>query len=148
MSGSPTDTISVKIHVKTAIHHEGNEEVYELTTMGRYDKRDEALFLRYEEIAEEGTIKTIVKISKGEALILRSGAVKMRMPFRIGEACIGSYETPYGTLSTLALANKIDHMDMTDTNRGGHVEIKYDLSIQGETAGTYHLQLTFKEEAK
>nr|WP_246869638.1 DUF1934 domain-containing protein [Priestia megaterium] len=131
--------IPMKINVKTTIHQHGGKEVYELAVFGRYLQKDGASFLKYEEMQEEGNVRTIVKVAGDEALILRGGAVKMRLPFRLHKKLRGSYEMPFGTFETLTLAKRIEHSD-------GLIDILYDFTMQGSHAGTYHLEITFQED--
>jgi uncharacterized beta-barrel protein YwiB (DUF1934 family) len=131
--------IPMKINVKTTIHQLGGKEVYELAVFGRYLEKDGASFLKYEEVQDEGSIRTIVKVSGDEALILRGGAVKMRLPFRLHKKLRGSYEMPFGTFEIITLAKRIDHSD-------GLIDILYDFTMQGKPAGTYHLEITFQED--
>jgi uncharacterized beta-barrel protein YwiB (DUF1934 family) len=130
--------IPVKIIVKTTIDQ---QETFELTVFGRYYKKENASFLRYEEVLEEGIVRTIVKVAAEEALILRGGAVKMRLPFRLHEQLRGSYEMPFGVFETTTLARKIEHTE-------GHIDILYDFAMPGSGGGTYHLEITFQEEMK
>jgi len=130
--------IPVKIKVKTTIDE---QETFELTVFGRYYQKDQASFLQYEEVLEEGTVRTIVKVAKDEALILRGGAVKMRLPFRLHKKLRGSYEVPFGTFETLTMAKRIKHTD-------GLIDILYDFTMQGSPTGTYHLEITFQEDQK
>lgn len=130
--------IPVKIKVKTTIDQ---QESMELQVLGRYLEKGAASFLKYEEVQEEGTVRTIVKVSANEALILRGGAVKMRLPFEVNRVLRGSYEMPFGVFETLTLAKRIEHTE-------GRMEILYDFAMQGEHAGTYHLEITFQEERK
>ncbi|MFP5107279.1 DUF1934 domain-containing protein [Neobacillus sp. C211] len=131
--------IPMKINVKTTIHQHGSKEVYELAVFGRYLQKDGASFLKYEEVQEEGNVRTIVKVAGDEALILRGGAVKMRLPFRLHKKLRGSYEMPFGTFETMTLAKRIEHSD-------GLIDILYDFTMQGSHAGTYHLEITFQED--
>jgi uncharacterized beta-barrel protein YwiB (DUF1934 family) len=131
--------IPMKINVKTTIHQQGGKEVYELALFGRYLEKDGAVFLKYEEVQAEGTVRTIVKVAGDEALILRGGAVKMRLPFRLHKKLRGSYEMPFGSFETMTLAKRIEHS-------AGLIDILYDFSMQGEPAGTYHLEITFQED--
>ena len=78
-----TIEVPMKINVKTTIHQQGGKEVYELAVFGRYLEKDGASFLKYEEVQDEGSVRTIVKVAGDKALILRGGAVKMRLPFRL-----------------------------------------------------------------
>jgi uncharacterized beta-barrel protein YwiB (DUF1934 family) len=128
----------VKIKVKTTIDQ---QDSFELTVFGRYYKKNSAAFLQYEEVTEEGSVRTIVKVAADEALILRSGAVKMRLPFRLGKKVSGSYEMPFGRFETTTAAKRIEHSD-------GAIDILYDFSMQGSQAGTYHLEITFQEDRK
>ncbi|WP_223594949.1 DUF1934 domain-containing protein [Neobacillus bataviensis] len=130
--------IPVKIKVKTTIDR---KESFELQVFGQYFKKGEATFLKYEEVQEEGTVRTIVKVAGNEALILRGGAVKMRLPFELNRTLRGSYEMPFGTFETLTLAKRIEHTE-------GRIDILYNFAMQGEHAGTYHLEITFQEERK
>ncbi|WHY77493.1 DUF1934 domain-containing protein [Neobacillus sp. WH10] len=130
--------IPVKIKVKTTIDE---QETFELTVFGRYYQKEAASFLQYEEVLEEGSVRTIVKVAEDEALILRGGAVKMRLPFRLHKKMRGSYEMPFGTFETLTMAKKIEHSD-------GLIDILYDFTMQGSPGGTYHLEITFQEEQK
>lgn len=129
-------SIPVKINVKTTIN---NEETFELVVFGQYYQKNSASFLQYEEAAEEGTVKTIVKIAGEEALILRSGAVKMRLPFQLHKTLNGSYEMPFGRFETTTLTRKMTHDDNS-------FDILYDFTLQGSPAGTYHLEITFQED--
>lgn len=130
--------IPVKINVKTTIDE---QETFELVVFGRAYHKGDAFFLRYEEVLEEGTVRTIVKVANEEALILRSGAVKMRLPFRLNKILRGSYEMPFGTFETSTMARRIEHIE-------GLIDIVYDFTMQGTPAGTYHLEITFQEDKK
>lgn len=147
LPASPAEQIPVKINVKTDVHQNNENEIYELTVFGRYQKTDSASFLRYEEVVEAGTVTTTVKITEEGALILRSGALKMRMTFRENQTITGTYQSPYGTLQTEAITKQLEHSYHPHTKEG-HLELLYDLIIQGSQAGTYHLTITYKEEAK
>ena len=130
--------IPVKIKVKTTIDE---QESFELMVFGRYHQKEGASFLQYEEVLEEGSVRTIVKVAEDEALILRGGAVKMRLPFRLHKKMRGSYEMPFGTFETLTMTKRIEHSD-------GLIDILYDFTMQGSPAGTYHLEITFQEDQK
>ena len=137
--------IPVKVQVKTIIHSGQSKEEFQLEGSGRYFIKNNAYFLQYEEIMEDQRVKTIVKVAGNEALILRSGPLKMRLPFRLHTKQQGSYEIAAGTLDIETRANRIDHSFNEDLRKGS-VELLYDLSVQGSRAGTYHLEIIFEEE--
>lgn len=145
LSGRPTEQKPVKIRVKTTIWNNDEKETFELTTFGRYYEKNDSLFLQYQEVMEEGDIKSIVKVSQKDALILRSGAINMRMVFENNKKHAGRYETPFGTMGITTRTKRLEHK--IEANQG-EIDILYDLNMQGEHAGTYHLVLTFEEEKK
>lgn len=136
----PIPEIPVKINVKTTIDR---QETFELTVFGRYFQKGNADFLQYEEVIEEGNVRTIVKMAQNEALILRGGALKMRLPFELNRKLNGSYELPFGQFGTETKARR---MDYSYENGKGRFEILYDFSMEGSPQGTYHLEIVFQEE--
>src|SRR3954453_18826680 len=131
--------VPMKINVKTTIHQQEGSETMELTVFGRYFEKDGATFLKYEEALEEGTVRTIVKIASDEALILRGGAVKMRLPFKLHKKLRGSYEMPFGVFETMTMTRRLAQSQ-------GLIDILYDFTMQGSPAGTYHMEIPFQEE--
>lgn len=137
----------VKISVKTTIRNGQDQETYELITFGEYIRKSSSSYLRYEEVTEEGSIQTTVKIAEREGSILRNGAVKMRLPFQKNKYLSGSYETPYGTLEMGTKTSRISH-EFNESIRKGEIDLLYDLKMQGTHAGTYHLLISFEEEKR
>lgn len=138
--------MSVKIQVKTTIFQYNSKEMIESTARGRFFQKDKASYLQYEEAGEEGSTRTVVKVSEAEALILRSGAVKMRLPFMLHKKMRGSYEMSLGRFDTATVAKRIEHTYHAESGEG-LIDILYDFSMQGAPrAGTYHLEITFQEE--
>jgi uncharacterized beta-barrel protein YwiB (DUF1934 family) len=135
-----TPEVPVKITVKTTIDQ---DESFELSVFGRYFQRDNADYLQYVEAMEEGSVRTIVKMSAKEALILRSGAVKMRLPFEVDRKLNGSYELPFGEFATVTNAKKLDY---SYENGKGSFTVLYDFVMEGSAASTYHLEIAFQEE--
>ncbi|MCM3664589.1 DUF1934 domain-containing protein [Mesobacillus subterraneus] len=147
VSSGPADQIPVKVTVKTVIYSGSEKETFELTTFGRYYKKANSSYLQYDEVMEEGDVHTTVKVSGSEVLILRSGAIKMRLHFLLNKKTPGNYKTPYGLLETSAATKRLD-TDFNDEKQEGHVDLLYDMAIQGSSAGTYHLTINYKEEGK
>ena len=130
MSIGPADQIPVKVTVSTAIYSGSEKETFELTTFGRYYKKANSSYLQYDEAMEEGDVHTTVKISENDVLIMRSGAIKMRLHFLLNKKTHGNYKTPYGLLETSAVTKRLD-TDFNDENQEGHVDLLYDMAIQG-----------------
>lgn len=139
-----TTEIPVTITVKTTISQQEHSETMEITAPGHFYKKDNALFLKYEEKADIGTVRTVVKAGDKEALILRNGALKMKLPFMLDLERTGHYEMPFGTFETSTMTKKIDYSYQSESGRG-HIHILYDFSLQGSDAGTYELYISFLE---
>jgi uncharacterized beta-barrel protein YwiB (DUF1934 family) len=132
--------LPVKINVKTTIDQ---DETFELMVFGTYFEKGNAAYLRYEEAMEEGSVRTIVKMTPDEALILRGGAVKMRLPFEVNRTLNGSYEMPLGQFATETMAKRIDY---SYENGKGRFRVLYDFSMEGAPTNTYELEIAFQEE--
>ncbi|KHD86725.1 DUF1934 domain-containing protein [Heyndrickxia ginsengihumi] len=132
----------VKIHLKTEIQQEEHETI-ELILFGRYYEKGNAAFLKYDEVLEEGTVHTIIKIAEDGALILRSGALKMRLSLQTNEQRNGSYESQFGTFLLQTKAKEICHQQMRENN--GAISLKYELHMQAKTVGTYNMTIKYEE---
>jgi uncharacterized beta-barrel protein YwiB (DUF1934 family) len=137
--------IPVKIHLKTTINHGDEDEAYELMLFGEYYQKEQSAFLKYEEVLQEGTIQTIVKVKEREALILRSGSIKMRLNFHLEDEKEGSYEGEYGTLLLTTKTKSLENRKMESERLSGQFILKYDLKMQGSTVGTYEMVLDYME---
>lgn len=142
MSREVAEQAEVKITVRTTIFQGDEQDSFELTTFGRLNKKGNSFYLRYEEILEVGNIKTTVKFSENEAVILRSGAINMRLAFERSRQMKGHYETPYGMMDTLTDTKKLDHQQTNENE--GKLDLIYDFMIQEDHAGTYHMEITYK----
>jgi len=138
-------SIPVKIHLNTTIDHGGEAENYELTLFGEYYQKDQAAFLKYEELLQEGSIQTVVKVKEREALILRSGSIKMRLAFDLENEKAGSYEGEYGTLLLTTKTKSLQSKKAESGPLSGQFILKYDLKMQGSIVGTYKMVLDYKE---
>jgi uncharacterized beta-barrel protein YwiB (DUF1934 family) len=138
--------MTVKINIKTTIFQDNSQEVIEGAALGDFFQKETASYLQYEEISDQGSTRTIVKMAGNEALILRSGAVKMRLPFARNQKISCRYKLPFGKFETMTVAKKIDHGYDAETVKGW-IDLLYDFSMQGvQSIGTYHLEITFQEE--
>jgi uncharacterized beta-barrel protein YwiB (DUF1934 family) len=135
----------VNINIKTTIFQDNGKEIIETKATGRFYLKEQASYLQYEEESAEGSIRTIVKLAEEEVLILRSGAVKMRMPLILNKEVKGSYELPFGQFETSAIAKKIEHSFDLESGEG-YINLRYDFSLQGSHAGTYDLEISFQED--
>jgi uncharacterized beta-barrel protein YwiB (DUF1934 family) len=136
----------VKVRLKTTIQQPNEEpEIYELWASGLLIEKGTHSYLKYDEIQEEQTIKTTVKMGLKEALVLRSGGINMRLPFLLGEDQTGSYEGEYGSLM---VKTKTRQMTFEKSEQTGHFIVQYELIIDGQPIGDYKLEFQYTEESQ
>jgi uncharacterized beta-barrel protein YwiB (DUF1934 family) len=145
MSAGRADQVPVKIKVKTDIYDGNEKNTFELTAFGRYYLKENARYLQYDEAMEQGMANTIIKMTEEEGMIMRSGAVKMRLPFKMNKRLTGNYHTPYGVLEMGTVTKRLEH-HFNQQKGHGSIDILYDLNMQGANTGTYHLSITFEKE--
>ncbi|PKG22585.1 DUF1934 domain-containing protein [Niallia nealsonii] len=148
MSSRSAEQVPVKIRVSTHIYNGKTKDSIEWNGFGQYLEKDNGKYIKYEETAEEGTIKTIIKITENEGLILRSGAVKMRLSFIVNKKRNGSYESPYGTFLVETDTKRMSLELSRESLSAGNFDLLYDLKMQGKSNGTYHMTIDFKEETE
>jgi len=130
---------AVNVRLITVIRHpDVAEETFDLQTTGVLTLKGEQSYLVYEEMQDDKTVRTTVKLSSESSMIMRSGGVKMRLPFVPGEFQTGSYDTGYGTLIITTNTTNLHFED-------GHFRVEYELIINEEVTGTYTLELIYSE---
>jgi len=133
----------VNIKLISRIHPiDGESESYEMWLTGQLLEKAGSIYLKYEEVQEDKTIRTIMKLGNEQALIMRNGAVKMRLPLNIIEQQMGHYESDFGSMPLV-----IDTKEMTFTKQAvsGDFHVQYDLLMGGQSVGNYTLDITFTE---
>lgn len=140
---------NVKIKLNsTILPADGESESYELWLSGTYIEKSGKTYLRYEEALDENTIRTTVKMDNENALILRSGGVKMRLPFNTLQKEGGHYETQYGTLPIVTQTHQLTHEHNEQSVINGKFHVQYDLIISGQSVGKYTLEIQYSEGQK
>ena len=133
----------VKVKLKTTIRQPNEEpEIYELWATGSLINKGDHDYLKYEEVQEETTINTTVKMGEREALVLRSGGLNMRLPFFLNAEQMGSYASEYGMLMVKTTTHRLTY-DKKD-NEGMFV-VQYELDVSGEPVGEYILEFHYTE---
>lgn len=130
---------SVNVRLLSTIQHpDVAAETFDIQTTGELTIKGAQPYIVYEETQNEKAIKTTVKLSNDSALILRSGGVKMRLPFVKGELQNGSYDSGYGSMMITTNTKQLNF-------ENGHFRVEYELLINEEIAGTYTLELIYTE---
>ncbi len=137
MSQPIKKSVNVRL-ISTIQHPDAASETIHIQTTGELTIKGKQPYLVYEEMQNEKSVRTTVKLSSDSALILRSGGVKMRLPFRLGEPQVGSYDTDYGTMM-ITINTKQLKVEV------GQFRVEYELLINEEVVGTYTLELIYTE---
>ncbi|KIL49702.1 DUF1934 domain-containing protein [Jeotgalibacillus soli] len=137
----------VDIKLTTVVSQtDGSREEFSFTSTGEWIQKNNVNFLKYNEVQEAGTVRTIVKMEKENALILRNGALKMRLAFQTGGQMAGSYDTEHGAIALVTDTQSIQHNTPSDIP--GKFHLKYTLEMTGNKVGTYTMTIEYKEAPK
>lgn len=140
------DSTSVKIKLITKIRpNEGESETYEMWLQGSYIEKSGSAYLRYEEVQNEQSIRTTVKLGKEQALIIRGGAVNMRLPFHIKDQQLGHYDSEFGSLPLMTHTHTLDFQSELEDEKSGRFSVQYDLIMGGQSVGNYTVDIHFTE---
>lgn len=132
--GQPVD-----VQLQSSIQHEGQEaEKQELTAAGVLIQKAGKTYLQFEEGGHAEPVKTIVKLDKDDAFIMRKGAVQMRLPFTNGDMRPGTYGNGPVAFNLLVKTTKLEV-----TNR--QFTVHYELHADGAKLGTHELLITYTE---
>ncbi|WP_285398987.1 DUF1934 domain-containing protein [Lysinibacillus sp. fls2-241-R2A-57] len=141
MANEARSQVNIKL-ISTIRPIDGESESYEMLLTGQLLEKAGSMYLKYEEVQEDKTIRTTMKLGNEQALIMRNGAVKMRLPLNIIEQQMGHYESEFGSMPLV-----IDTKKMTFTKQAisGDFHVQYDLLMGGQSVGNYTLDITFTE---
>lgn len=132
----------IKLYIKSSqADDRGVMDSMEFFTEGRYFEKYNSTYISYEESGIsglEGTI-TVLKLSSGEAALIRNGTLRSRMNFRVGCETKNQYETEYGMFD---LSVYTQELDINICNgRINSVYLKYRLRINSGEAYTNEMKI-------
>ncbi|AOV09282.1 DUF1934 domain-containing protein [Sporosarcina ureilytica] len=143
---SKTAGQTVQIRLHSSIQHPGQDkETHQIEALGRYVEKMGSSYLQYEEDQDGQKIQTTVKLGSDDALIMRSGAIKMRLPFSVGDDRQGEYRNNHVTFK-LQVKTKV--LRFIEEEMSGEFEVAYELYAEGSLLGTYELSITYSEGIK
>lgn len=116
------------ISLKTVQDINGDNDVIELKTFGKFGEKNGKFYIIYEETELTGFrgSTTTIKIDNDTVTMTRRGNVNSKMVFRNGEKRLCTYDTPYGIMP-VAVEPRDLRYDMSD--KGGNLKIEYILDI-------------------
>lgn len=134
--------VKIKL-VSTILPIGGERETFEMWLEGTVLEKGGHHYLRYEEVQTDDTIRTVIKLAEQDTVILRNGAVKMRMPLNVEQSELGHYESMYGSMP---IETKTHQLTIEKLANGvGRFMTQYDLAVAGNSVGNYKLEIQFTE---
>lgn len=138
----------VKVKFATEIKRGLEKEHVAFEANGLYYIKDTASYLTFDETINHTAIKTTLKISSEEILIMRSGeALAMQQKFRRKERTTGLYQTQFGRFDMVTDTENIEYQWNEKSGRG-RLFVTYLMQLQGdrEGMGRHSMTIHFKEE--
>ena len=139
------EKISTNVKIKlwsSILPVEGDAETYEMWLEGQLIDKNGTSYLRYEEIQDEKKIQTTIKLTENRAVIMRSGAINMRLPLNVSQEERGHYDSQYGSIPLFTKTHEIAIL----SDKASHsFKTTYDLIIGGNSVGNYTLDIKYTE---
>ena len=135
----------VQIRLHSSIQHPGQDkEVHDIQMTGLYIKKAGISYLRYVEEQAGEEIQSTVKMGNEDALIMRVGALKMRLPFFTDSDRAGEYRNAQANFKLLVRTKHLEFIKEAATTEG-RFSVRYELHTEGSLLGTYELSITYSE---
>ncbi|MCM3744220.1 DUF1934 domain-containing protein [Sporosarcina luteola] len=130
---------NVDVRLRSTIRHAGQAaDRHELSAEGTLIEKAGKTYLRFVEDLNGQEVRTTVKLEEGDALIMRSGAVQMRLPFTQGEMRPGTYGNGPATFDLLVKTTKLEV-------GADKFTAHYELHAEGALLGRHELNITYTE---
>ena len=123
---------------------DGENDQYELTTLGKYTKKDDKYYISYEgsELTGYENTTTTLKVKGDCVSMIRFGANATQMVFEKEKRYRGHYDTPFGSLSVGVTTNKLK-VDIDEN--GGEIDLDYMVELNNNLPVHNGLHLTIRK---
>lgn len=143
---SKLPTAPVKLKLTTTITHKGQKpETIEIWSTGTLMKKRDQVYLQYEEVLEDKKMKTTLRFGNKDAIIMRNGDIKMRLPFYINALQRGHYEGDFGLMPLMTFTKLMKFEEAADGSNNGDFKLHYELIMEDQVVGQYELHFTYTE---
>jgi len=132
----------VKLRIKgKQTNVDGEENIIELVTEGKFYKKDQAYYLIYDETEISGMegSTTTLKIEEDKISMKRFGSNNSKLVFQKGKKHKTEYETLYGDMDVEITTNKMD-INVTELGKG-NINLIYRLNISDTIESSNHLSI-------
>lgn len=135
----------VLITIKGIQNTDGDNDVVELFTMGRFYRKNGSYYISYDEseaTGYEGSKTTLRVEQDNKVTMLRSGSIRSQLIIERGVRHQCSYDTGYGSFTIGVSGDKIVS-SLTDA--GGDIEFKYSLDVNASLTSENEVYINVKE---
>ncbi|WP_134702444.1 DUF1934 domain-containing protein [Ammoniphilus sp. YIM 78166] len=123
----------VKIHIRT--HMKEQNQILEQNCSGKLFPKGEGWYLVYkEDLGENQLVSTTMKLSAEMVTIIRTGAIRMRQEYIVGQWTEGKYEGPFGVMW---METRTESIEVSEHR----VSMKYQLKLNGDHLGHYAVDM-------
>ncbi|EUJ32736.1 hypothetical protein MFLO_06504 [Listeria floridensis FSL S10-1187] len=137
---------TVQIQITNLIRQMDALEKTEMTVPGVFYRDAGNIYLHYEEKQVAGNIRSVLKISEKELLLLRSGAVNMRLHFfKDRKRSTASVDSGAGKLVFESELVGYNETFQEEAEVRGEVAFQYDLLSAGTYIGSYEVTMRIEE---
>ena len=139
----------VLIKIKTSqMSDEAGEDEMEFITEGKLYRRNNTMYLLYEESEFSGVpgCKTRLRLREKDVQMKRFGdgaEPGNELVFEKGKRNVGYYDTPFGPIEIEILTNSLNS---TVSEEGGELEIDYEVSLKGLLEGRNRINITVMQQ--
>lgn len=135
------DTNAV-INIKNSQNFSDHDECIEITSAGKFYKKNGKFYILYKEYADIGEISVMIKAEGNKISVRRSGAGRAVMNYAENHAEEVLYRLPYGDIVLEMKTNSVYSMLNSD---GGRIDIEYDIILNHEKYGN-KMSIEIKKE--
>lgn len=136
----------VIIDIKGTQIVDGEDDIVELTTVGKMNTVGNKTYLRYDDSTATGIdgVSCMIKLDREENSVVmqRSGALNSRMYIKEGQRHICHYETSQGTI-TMGIFGEIVNSDLSD--KGGSLYMSYTIDVNYGMISRNKVEINVKE---
>ena len=121
---------NIKVNIKgTQIDVEGEKNIIELITEGKFYKKNESYYIVYDESEISGMegSTTTLKIEDGKISMKRFGSNNSKLVFEKGKKHRSIYETQYGNMDMEVMTSNLD-VNILDEGKG-NIDLTYRMNI-------------------
>ena len=123
---------------------EGNEDVIEMNTVGKYGLKNGKVYLSYDDSSSVGVddVTTILTAQNDMVVLKRTGALQSRLEIEKGERHQCHYSTQFGNLSVGIFGEMVD---IKLDESGGKLSMEYTIDVNSQLLSKNNVEITIKE---